>query len=299
MSKLKKIILALIAIPILLIVALLIGVVLFANTAAKRGIEAGATYALGVDTSLQSASVGLFSGKFGLSGLKVANVKGYKADKFMSLGDGNVAVSLGSLTKDTIEIPTFNLDTIEVNLEKKDGKANYQEIMDHLSGLSKGTQPSNKPADQGGGKKLIVRDLTIKHVVVNADLVGGPIGTVKIPIDEIKLKDVGKGTGKGVADSGVTVGQLSSIIVQAVLAAAVENGGNLLPADMVGDLKGQLAKLDGLKDVGVQVVGKAGEAAQQLGKNLQGAAEEGTKQLQKVGEGIGDQLKGILPGGKK
>jgi hypothetical protein len=298
MFKLKRLILALIALPILLIIVVIVGVLLFANTAARKGIEAGATYALGVDTTLQSASVGLFSGKFGLSGLKVANVKGYSADKFMSLGEGNVAVSLGSLTKDTIEVPTFSLDTIEVNLEKKDGKANYQAIMDHLSGLSKGTQPSNKPADQGGGKKLIVHDLSIKHVVVNADLVG-VVGNVKIPIDEIKLQDVGKGTGKGVGDSGVTVGQLSSIIVQAVLAAAVEKGGNLLPGDMMGDLKGGLDKLGDLKDVGVQVVGKAGEAAQQLGKSVQGAAEEGAKQLQKVGEGLGDQLKGIIPGGKK
>jgi len=138
-----------------------------------------------------------------------------------------------------------------------------------------------------------VRDLTIRHVVVNADLVG-VVGNIKIPIDEIKLQNVGKGTGTGVADSGVTVGQLSSLVVQAVLAAAVEKGGGLLPADVVGDLKGGLDKLGGLKDVGVQVIGKAGEAAQQIGKSVQGAAQEGAKQLQKVGEG----LKGILPGKK-
>jgi len=132
MSKLKKLLLILIATPILLIIILLVGLSLFANAAARKGVEAGATYALGVNTTLQSASVGIFSGKFGLTGLKVANVQGYKADKFLSLGEGNVAVSLGSLMKDTIEVPTFSLDTIELNLEKKEGKANYQVIMDNL-----------------------------------------------------------------------------------------------------------------------------------------------------------------------
>ena len=219
MSKLKKLLLVLIATPILLIIIALIGLSLFANAAARKGVEAGATYALGVNTTLQHASVGLLSGKFGLSGLKVANPAGYKADKFLSLGDGNVAVSLGSLMKDTIEVPTFSLDTIEVNLEKKDGKANYQVILDNLAKLSKGTEPSTKPTAQGGGKKLIIKDLTIRKVVVHADLVGAPgaVGgvlnqatAVTIPIDEIKLQNVGKGTGKGVADSGVTVGQRTS-----------------------------------------------------------------------------------------
>ncbi len=294
MSKLKKLLIILVSVPILLIAIAVVCISLFANTAARKGIEAGATYALQVPTTLQSASVGILSGKFGLSGLKVANVPGYKADKFLSLGEGNVAVSLGSLMKDTIEVPTFSLDTIEVNLEKKDGKANYQVIMDNLAKLSKGGDTSKKPADQGGGKKLIIKELTIRHVVVNADLVA-VVGNVKIPIDEIKLQNVGQGTGKGMAGSGVTIGELSSLVVQAVLAAAVQNGGGILPADVLGDLKGGLDQLGGLKDVGVQVIGKAGDAAKQLG----GALEEGAKGLQKAGESIGDQLKGILPGGKK
>lgn len=307
MSKLKKLLLVLIGVPVLLIIVAVVGLMLFIDSAAKAGIEKGATYAMGVNTTLDSASIGLFSGKFGLSGLNVANPAGYKDAKFLSLGDGKVAVSLGSLTKDTIEVPTFALDTIVVNLEKKEGKANYQVILDNLAKLSKGGEPSSAPPEQGGGKKLIVNELTIRNVTVKADLLGAPgaVGAVvnqpiTIPISEIKLTNVGKDTGRGVAGSGVTVSQLSSIIVQAVLAAAVENGGNLLPGDIAGELKGALGNLDGLKDVGVQVVGKAGEAAQQIGKEvgkqLEGAANEAQKKLEKAGEELGDKLKGIIPG---
>jgi hypothetical protein len=302
MSRLKKLMLVLIGVPVLLIIVAVVGLVLFIDSAAKTGIEKGATYAMGVNTTLDSASIGLFSGKFGLSGLKVANPAGYKDERFLSLGDGRVAVSLGSLTKDTIEVPTFALDTITVNLEKKDGKANYQVILDNLAKLSKG-DPSSAPPEQGGGKKLIINELTIRNVTVKADLLGAPgaVGAVvnqpiTIPISEIKLTNVGKDTGRGVAGSGVTVSQLSSIIVQAVLAAAVENGGNLLPGDIAGELKGALGNLGDLKNVGVQVVGKAGEAAQQIGKQLEGAANEAQKKLEKAGEELGDKLKGILPG---
>ena len=296
MSKIKKLLLILIGAPIVLLIVAIVLLLLFANSAARQGVEAGASYALGVKTTLDRASVGIFSGKFGLGGLKVANVQGYKADKFMSLGDGKVAVSLGSLMQDTILVPSFSLDTIEVNLEKRDGKANYQVIMDNLGKVSKGSQPSSKPTSEGGGKKLIINELTIRHVKVTADLLA--VGPVTIPIDEIKLTNVGKGTGKGVADSGVTVGQLSSIIVQAVLGAAAEAGGNILPKDVLGDIKGGLDQLGGLKDVGVQVVGQAGQAAQQIGGAIQGAAQEGAKQIDNIQKGIGDQLKGILPGKK-
>jgi hypothetical protein len=295
MSKLVKILLLAIGTPLLLIILALVVGMFFIDAAAKKGIEAGATYALGVNTTLDSASVGIVSGKFGLSGLRVANAPGYPSDKFMSLGDGRVAVSLGSLMNDTIEIPSFSLDTIDMNLEKKEGKANYQVIMDNLAKLSKpGTQPS-KPAE-GGGKKLVIDELTIRKVKVRADLIG--LGApVTVPIEEIKLHNVGK-TGSGVGGSGVTVGQLSSIIVQAVMAAAVENGGGLLPKDILGDLQGGLQQLGGLKDVGVQVVGKAGEAAKDLSKNLQGVAEEGAKELDEAKKQL-EGLKGLLPGGDK
>ena len=306
MSKLKKLLLILIATPILLIVIAVVGVYLYANSIAKSQIQTQATRALGVTTTLGSASVGILSGKFGISGLKVANPQGYTPDKFMSLDDGKVAITLSSLMKDTIVVPTFSLDTIEVNLQKKDGKANYQVIMDNLAKLSKGGEPS-KPAE-GGGKKFIINDLTIRHVVVKADLSGmtGPVGqvlhgggNVTIPIEEIRLQNVGKDTGSGMGGSGVTVAQLTSLVVQAVMAAAAENGKGILPADILGEIKGGLNQIGGLAGVGVQVIGKAGEAAQQIGGALQGAAQEGVKQLEKAGEGLGDKLKEVLPGKKK
>src|SRR5205814_1980323 len=114
-----KILLFLIGTPILLVILLVVGLLFFVDSAAKAGIQRGGTYAMGVDTSVSSVSIGLLSGKLSMSGLKVANPTGFKSDRFMSLGQGDVAVSLGSLTKDTIIVPTLALDTIDVGLEKK------------------------------------------------------------------------------------------------------------------------------------------------------------------------------------
>jgi hypothetical protein len=226
------------------------------------------------------------------------------------MGEGNVAVSIPSLTKDTITVPTLVLDNINVNLQRKDGSANYQVILDHLKQLGGAQKPQPAPSESGG-KKLIINDLSIRHVTVHADLgAPGPLGqlaTVTVPIDEIKLTNVGKGTGSGVGGSGVTLSQLSSFIVQAVLGAAAEKGADLGP--IAGELKNAVAQIGDLQNVGVQVVGKAGEAAQQLGQQLnqatQGinkATENVSKQLEdatKKGQEQLDKLKGLIPGGEK
>jgi hypothetical protein len=305
MSKLVKWLLLLIATPVLLLIVAFVALGFFINGAAQKAVETGATYALGVPTTLQSADVGILRGRFQIDGLKVANPQGFTADKFMSLGQGRVAVSLPTLMKDTIELPEFTLDTIDVNLERKSGGANYKVIMDNLAKLGgKGGQSKPAPKEAGPEKRLIINQLTIRKVTVNADLGGsegvlgqvvGKVTKVTFPINEIKLSNVGR-TGTGVGGTGVTIEELSSIIVQAVLAAAAENGGGLLPADLLGDLKNGLAGLDGFKDLQVEVGGKLQEFGKQLGDQLNKNFEDVSKNLGKqLDEKVGDSLKNLLP----
>jgi hypothetical protein len=114
---------------------------------------------------------------------------------------------------------------------------------------------------------------------------------VTVPIDRIELKDVGQ-TGTGVGGSGVTLSQLSAIVVKAVLNAAAEKGGGIIPADMLGDLSGKLASLtsiDALSKGGAAIMGDVKGKVEELGKN----AEKDVK------KGVEDAIKGVLPGTKK
>lgn len=312
-------ILKLILIIAVLLVLLLIAGVLFAlsqiNAIAKTGIEKGSTYALGVNTTVASVNIGLFSGTFSMNGLNVANPQGYPGPHFLKLGNGSVAVSLASLNQPTIEVPTFSLSDLDVRLEKTDGAANYQVILDNLGRLSSGKPADpNQPAPTGDEKKLVINELTLRNIKVHVDLLkpAGAIGDVvgkataiDIPIKEIKLTNVGK-TGTGVGGTGVTVSQLSSIIVQAVLAAVAENGAGVLPADLLGDLKGKLGNLDGLKGLGMQAVGgvteKATEAAKQVTEGAKEAVKDATKKgeeaVKKGEEAVKKGLENLLPGKK-
>lgn len=290
------------------------------NNLVRKGIEAGGTYAMGVNTTLHSVRVGLFSGSATLRGLRIANPPGYEGEHFLELGEASAAVTPASLRQPVIEMPYFTLDTIDVGLERRDGKANYQVILDNINKL----QQKIASATGGGGggdassggpeTKLVINDLTIRKVTVRVDMLGasGAVGDVlnkatrvTIPIDEIKLQNVGK-TGTGVGGTGVTMSQLASIVVQAVLGAAADKGGGLLPVDFLNDLKGNLGNLDALKGLGMNVTaltqGKVDEVMKDVGAKVEGAVkgavDGAAKELDKGLKGVGEGLKGLIPGSK-
>lgn len=285
---------------LVLVVGAFVAVLLSINSIAKAGIEKGGSYALGVPTTVGRVSIGLTSGQASLEGLNVANVQGFKAPHFLKLGHGDVAVTLGSLRQKVTEIPTLTLENIDVQLERIGDGGNYQRILDNLKKVTGGKSGEPAPPPSGDEKKFVVKDLTIRNVRVELNVLAAPgaLGDalakathVPVTIDLIELHNVGK-TGEGVQGTGVTLGQLTSIIVQAVLSAAAEKGAGLFPSDIIGDIQGRLGDIGGLKDFGMQIGGKAGEAAKEA---VKGAAEEGKKTIEDVKKGIGD----LIPGKKK
>jgi uncharacterized protein involved in outer membrane biogenesis len=291
------------AIVLVLLVLLLAGGLAFGisriDSIIKAAIEKGATHATGTQTTVSTVEIGLLSGEFSMSGLNLANPAGFSSPKFFGLGSAGVALSLPTLMQDTIELPRFAMDTIEVNLERRDGKTNFGTILDNLKKLQGESKPAPTSSPSAGAeKRLIIRDLELKNIIVKIDMAGGPqalseFTRVTIPIDQIKLTDVGK-TGSGVGGSGVTVAELSDIIIKAVLNAATDKGGPLIPADLLGDLNGRLAALgtDGLK---MEVVAKAQGKVEEMGKKL---ADDAKKAVDDAAKKASDALKGLIPGKK-
>lgn len=303
----KKLIKRLIALGFVLVLLVIGGVVLAVvniNSLAKAGIEKGGTYALGTNTTLQSADVGILGGTFAMSGLNVANPPGYKAPSFLSLGSGGVAVSLNSLSKPVVELPKLSLDGLNVALEKSGGKANFNVILDHIKKVADqagGSGGSGGSSSGGGEKKFVVNELSLTNIKISVDLIGGPadLTKVNIPIDEIKLTNVGK-TGTGVGGTGVTMSQLASIIVQAVLSAAADKGGGILPADLLGDLQGGLAGLGGLDKLGMSVAAGAQGTVEKIGGDaVKKVTEKLGGEAGKVVEDATKKVTDLIPGMKK
>lgn len=283
MKLVKKLLIGVAVLVVLLVVAGF-AALYYINDLVKLGVEKGGTVALGTKTTLNSADIGVFSGKAALNGLAVANPQGFKAPEFMNLGRGAVEVSLGSLRQDVVEIPRFELDTIRVALERKDGKTNYKVILDNLAKLPSGSSP--KGGSDTPGKKFIVKDLTINDVKVTVDLLDGalPVGALVVPIDQIHLTDIGS------ASNGLPMADIAGVIVRAILATASANGQGIIPADILGDLQGQLSALGDLSQLGVKLDAKVGE-------ELKKATDKAKEELQKGLDGVKDKIQDKLPGG--
>lgn len=289
-------------IAVLVIVALGVGgAVFYVDSIVKKGIEQGGEMALGVPTQLGSANVSLLGGEAALNNLQISNPAGFKAKAFMELGQGAVAVSLGSLMGDTVKVPKVTLSHIRINLEQQGRTNNIDPLLRRAKSLSgnKGSAPSQPQAESGSGKKVIVDYFLLDDVQLDASLdLLGQQSSVKLVLPKIELRNL------GAKEQGLPLPKLIQQVVAAVLSAAQQSSGQLSPA-LAALLSGKLGDLDGVK---AQVIGEAKAQVEKQVKDLQKQVE---KQLpadlppevnDAVKEQTGSLLKGVgnlLGGGKK
>lgn len=311
MSNIIKVLIVLVVLVILLIAGV-VGLGVFAvsqiDTVAKRLVEEGGTYAMDSQTTVDLVDVGLIEGTFAMSGFGVANPEGFSTTPFLTLADAGVSVDYESLLgggQDTIiTLPTFTLSDVDINLEKDKGDANYTVILNNIKRLSGsgdggGQQPQPSEQDQ---PRFVVNEIDIKDVAIRVDMIpiGGDATVVTLPIERIQLNDVGSDS-----DKGLLARELLTIVVQAVLTEAQRVGSGILPAEILSDLDGQLAQLQDLSAMGVNISTELGAEAQKMLEGVSGeaqkavddAAKQAEQAVDDVTKSVEEGLRGILPGG--
>jgi hypothetical protein len=263
-------------------------VFIFLDTIVGKGIEAGCTKALGVETSVGLVRVGLLTGTFSIRGLRIANPPGFETDHFFSLDRLHFEVPPKSLREETIVVRLLELDGVDVSLETVDKKANYEVILDNLNRFSKtGSADSSAKKSAGeeeeGSKKLVIQEAVIRDIDARIDLgkVKGASDRVAVEIPEIRLRPNSK-TGSAEA----SVAELTQVIVTAVLVGIAKKA----PAALAKNL---LAGAGGLGNITMEIPGLlstgasgAGGATVKLGEDAGGGAK-------KLGESAVDAVKGI------
>jgi hypothetical protein len=258
----KKLLVRLVLAVIVLVIVVGVGVYLYLDTLAKEAVQRGGTYAMDVKTTVDSVSLHPFAGQLQMKGLKVANPKGFTGAHLMQTGTFELELVPGSLMDKTILIKKFELDGLDMYIDQKMPMSNIAVIMDNLKKLAGGEKPKDeKPSE---GKKVKIDLITIKNVVAHVKVLVGPELTIKVPL--IELKNV---TGDNAA--GVALPELMARIVPAVLAAVLESGKGVLPADLLNNLQGSVSA----------VTAQLGGQAQEMVKGVQSQ--------------VGNALKGVLP----
>ena len=251
---------------------LLAGTVLFlGNRVARAGLERAGSRALGAETSVGSLRIGLVSGHLGLAGLSVANPAPFEGGEFLSLDHGELEVSLGTLTGERIVAPLLALSGIELRLERRAGETNFGQVLASLE------RAAGSGSEDEGGKRFVLKRVEIRDVSALVDLieVGGELTEFTVTLPELVLEDMG-------AD-GAPLERVVAELVHALFAGVLEAGAGVLPADLLADLRADLAALgaelsalgEGLLE---EAAGELGEALGEAGKVLESQVEEAVKE---------------------
>jgi hypothetical protein len=219
---------------VVLLLMVLGGAALYIDQLAKSGIEKGATYALGVDTTVDSVRLAVRNGNFDLSGLDVANPAGYSEPLFLHVGSVSLNLPPEQLMEEVIRVPRIAIDDIGLTLLKNGPKANYDQILESLGRFESGETTAE--AEPAAAKQLIIDELVITNVAAKVTVgILGEAATVNVKVPEIRMSNLGSDSG------GLSSAELTNVVTKAVLDAVVQSGG--IPSDLVKDLSSQLGDL--------------------------------------------------------
>jgi uncharacterized protein involved in outer membrane biogenesis len=244
---------------ILLVVAVaaVLGVDFFADSAVRMAIDRAGTKALKVPVDVDRASLSIFTGTLDIEDMTVDSPSGYDQKTLLDLSQGTIEVETKSLLTDEVLIRSVRLDGMNVFVEQKGLDNNLHEVIKAL--------PRSEDAS---GKRVIVDHLEIADVTVHVKLLAipGQPDTVTFKLATIQMDDLGR-------NERLDITMLVSKIVLAVATGIAEQGGGVLPKDMISGLS---TVLDTAIDIGRTIFG-----------NGQSGAEE-------IGRGITEGLKGII-----
>ena len=276
----------LIVIVVVAVLGLLIAGLIAIDSIARVGIEVVATKVLGVQTTVRGTRLALLGGTSAVTGLDVANPKGYTDPLFVSLGEASLTARLPELMSDQVRVRQVTVSDLTLTLEKDaSGKLNSDRISDNLPSTGEQKADASKPS-AGKSRTIVVNELRIERVKVRLrDLVGGKKGVVEANLPDIVLKDV-----KSDGSVDVLASQVSGVVIGSVLQAVVTSNIEGLSSEVAGGIRDSLknctdALPSDLRGPVESIRGNVGEALDKAGAEIQ--------------KGVGEALQGIFGGSSK
>jgi hypothetical protein len=291
--KIVKLLRSVLIAVIILIALLVVGFHFYGAQAMKLGVETGASMAIHVPVTVEKVDLSIFQGHAGLTNLIVANPPGYQHKNMLELGTAQLNLDIKSVFSDTINIENILLENMTVVLEQKGLTGNnIQDVIDSMASSKKETKTETQPTPGSPGKKLLIKNLQINEVTVNAKLlpVPGKVDTITIKLPPVTMHNLG-------SDDKLDTAALANKILLIIVDGIAKQGAGLLPADMINSLNAGLQEVRKLPE---NII-KEGSKAIETGVNqTKEAAEKAIGDTQKqLKDGIDTLIKKPQPDEKK
>ncbi|HTX23002.1 MAG TPA: AsmA family protein [Candidatus Aquilonibacter sp.] len=203
---------------VVLIVIAVVVVALFLDSIVKTGVEAVGPKITGVSVKLDAVHISLLTGSASVKDLVIGNPEGYKTPNAISVGTANIGVDPLSIFSDKIVLPSVKVVAPEITFEGGLGGNNLGKILDNVETVSQNGGPTttNTAANTKPAKKYEVDDLLITGAKVHISLTGLGGKEMTLPLPDIELKNLGKGS------DGLTATDLTRAVLSAITSATVK-----------------------------------------------------------------------------
>ena len=206
-----------ILISIVVVLVLAVGIAFFyIDSIVKNGIEIVGSEVLGTTVTVSSVSISPLSGNGTIRGLTIQNPEGFTSENIMQLGEVTVALNIGSLTSDVIEISEISVIEPLITYETKITTDNMRALLANLPSTADSDAPADP--DSAAGKGIIIKEFNLNGAQVN--LVASIIEQ-SFALTDINLTNI------GTENQAATVSQALEVVLRAVSRA-------LLNADRPG-----------------------------------------------------------------
>ncbi len=247
---------------VLLIIVVVLGTDVLIDGAIKSRVESAASKRLEVKVSIEDLELSVFGGEIGMVAVKVANPPGYQSTNLLEVGDTDVAVEMGSLLSDVVNVKQITLDNVNLVVEQKGlTNNNLREVLKNLPRKEDDAKPS--------GKKLHVDNLDITGINVQVKLLGIPSrgDTVPLKVPPIRMEDLG-------GEEPMTTADLAAKIIIAIAKGVAEEGAGVLPDDVIGGVESSLDDLESIRETitekGREILDRTTETGEQIKEGIDG-----------------------------
>jgi hypothetical protein len=277
---------------VIVVVAGLVLVILNLNRIVKLGVEQGGARILGVDTTLDGASVSILGGTAGLDGLTLGSPEGFNAERMFYLGHAHVAIEPLSVMGDEVVVHEVVVDGAEAVLELSGGKSNWGTVMERV-----GREPS--PEEKESERTIRIDRVSFTNGTLG--LRGIPVlGDARVPLPDVVITE-----GLSTADGrGVQARVIMKAVIAGLYKAVVEAAGGAVARGelraLVGEFEGLTGEAGGivrdLKEALGEGPGSVQESAEDAADTAREAADEVLDGVEEGVDAVKDALGGLLGG---
>ncbi|HOB33194.1 MAG TPA: hypothetical protein PKH32_09990, partial [Verrucomicrobiota bacterium] len=212
----KKLLVRILIGVVVLLVLAVVGIGIFLDGIAKRGIETVGPQITKVSVKLDGIDLSPLSGGGTVKGLVVGNPEGFTTPQAISVGSATLSLKPMSLLADKLVIRKIEVIAPEITFEGGFKGNNLSQILANVNEAAGGTGDTTEETEEAATRKLQVDDFLIRDAKLHVSITGMGGKTFPVALPPIHIENLGQGP------DGITTAELVRLVLSEVEKYAVQ-----------------------------------------------------------------------------